>query len=380
MKVASLLYKTENFIKEKNEENLNFENAQLVLGFGSSELVSKQESFEKIKDKFPNAQIAICSSAGEIYDIEVLDDTISLVAIEFATSTIATSKVNIDKFSSSFEAGKSLINNLSHENLKMVFVLSDGGKVNGSELVKGMNSVKPNGTLITGGLAGDGTNFEKTFVGLNSVPNSGEIVAIGFYGDKLVLSHGSIGGWESFGLERLVTKSKDNVLFEIDNKNALDLYKNYLGKYAAELPGSALLFPLSIKLHDNQETIVRTILSIDENSQSMTFAGDIPEGSKVRFMKANFDRLIDAASDAANTCLKMNSTEQKLALLISCVGRKIILNNRIEEEVEAVSEVFGNKTMLTGFYSYGEISPLKPMQNCELHNQTMTITCLNELD
>ena len=112
----------------------------------------------------------------------------------------------------------------------------------------------------------------------------------------------------------------------------------------------------------------------------MTFAGDIPEGSKVRFMKANFDRLIDAASDAANTCLQMNSSEQKLAILISCVGRKIILNNRIEEEVEAVSEVFGNKTMLTGFYSYGEISPLKPMQNCELHNQTMTITCINELD
>ena len=76
----------------------------------------------------------------------------------------------------------------------------------------------------------------------------------------------------------------------------------------------------------------------------------------------------------------MNSSKQKLAILISCVGRKIILNNRIEEEVEAVSEVFGNKTMLTGFYSYGEISPLKPMQNCELHNQTMTITCINELD
>lgn len=112
----------------------------------------------------------------------------------------------------------------------------------------------------------------------------------------------------------------------------------------------------------------------------MTFAGDIPENSKVRFMKANFDRLIDAASDAANNCLKMDNSKTKLAILISCVGRKIILSNRIDEEVEAVSEVFGNKTLLTGFYSYGEISPLKPMANCELHNQTMTITCINELD
>lgn len=380
MKVASLLVKKNEFVKEKNDENMDFNNAQLVLGFGSGELVSQSESYEKIKEKFPNAQIAICSSAGEIFDLEVLDDTISVVAIEFSSSTIKTAKVNIDSFSTSFDAGKALVENLPYENLKMVFVLSDGGKVNGSELVKGMNTAKPEGTLITGGLAGDGTKFEKTFVGLNSIPSSGEIVAIGFYGDKLVLSHGSIGGWESFGLERTVTKSKDNVLFEIDTKNALDLYKNYLGKYAEELPGSALLFPLSIKLHDNEGTIVRTILSIDEKNQSMTFAGDIPEGSKVRFMKANFDRLIDAANDAASNCLAMNNTEQKLALLISCVGRRIILNNRIEEEVEAVSEVFGNKTTLSGFYSYGEISPLKPMANCELHNQTMTITCVNELD
>lgn len=380
MKAAPILYKNNDFVEGKNDDNLDFAKAQLVLGFGSSELVSQPKSFEEIKNRFPNAQIALCSSAGEIFNIEVLDDTISLVAIEFSSSTINTSEVSIDDFVSSYDAGISLVENLPSENLKMIFVLSDGGKVNGSELVKGMNSVKHNGSLITGGLAGDGTKFEKTFVGLNKVPETGKIIAIGFYGDKLALSHGSIGGWESFGLERTVTKSKDNVLYEIDGKNALDLYKNYLGKYAEELPGSALLFPLSIKLYHDQEPIVRTILSIDEKNQSMTFAGDIPENSKVRFMKANFDRLIDAASDAANNCLKMDNSKTKLAILISCVGRKIILSNRIDEEVEAVSEVFGNKTLLTGFYSYGEISPLKPMANCELHNQTMTITCINELD
>lgn len=380
MKVASLLYKNETFIKEKNDENLSFDKAHLVLGFGSSELVSKSQIYDVIKVKFPNAQIALCSSAGEIYDVEVLENTISLVAIEFSHSTIKTSNVNIDNHTLSFEAGKTLINKLPQENLKMIFILSDGGKVNGSELVKGMNATKQNGILITGGLAGDGTKFEKTFVGLNKIPSSGEIIAIGFYGEKLTLSHSSIGGWESFGLERLVTKSVNNVLYEMDNKNALDLYKNYLGKYAADLPSSALLFPLSIKLHNNDETVVRTILSIDENNQSMTFAGDIPEGSKVRFMKANFDRLINAASDAANNCLSMNTSKQKLAVLISCVGRKIILDNRIDEEVEAVSDIFGESTTLTGFYSYGEISPLKPMESCELHNQTMTITCIDETD
>jgi hypothetical protein len=380
MKVASLLYQNNAFIKEINKDNLQYENVQLILGFGSGKLITDPKVYSDIQSKFPNATVSLCSTAGEIFDIEVFDHAISIVAIFFSTSYVKTSVVNIDNAVSSLEAGEKLVGQLPKENLKLIFVLSDGGMVNGSELVKGLNSKNTEGVLITGGMAGDGTEFNKTFVGLNSIPQSGNIVAIGFYGEKLTLAHGSLGGWESFGLEREVTKASGNELFEIDNKNALDLYKTYLGKYANELPGSALLFPLAIKLSDKQDAIVRTILSIDENKQSMTFAGDIPEGSKVRFMKANFDRLIDAASDAATNCLSMIAMEPKLALLISCVGRKIILSNRIEEEVEAVSEIFGNKTSLAGFYSYGEISPLKPFSNCELHNQTMTITCLDELD
>jgi hypothetical protein len=380
MKVATTLYKENSFMEEKNEEGLNFDQAQLVLGFGSRDLISNPNSFEVIKNKFPNSEILLCSSSGEIYNTEVIDNTISIVAMSFSKTILKTSQVDINDFSSSFEAGTSLINTFPQEDLKLVFVLSDGGKVNGSELVKGMNYAKKDSVLITGGLAGDGAKFEKTYVGLNIPPETGKIIAVGFYGNQLNVSHGSIGGWESFGLERIVTKATDNVLFEIDGKNALDLYKTYLGKYADELPGSALLFPLSIKLDDSENSIVRTILSIDEKDQSMTFAGDIPIGSKVRFMKANFDRLIDAASDAASTCLKMNTINPKLAILISCVGRKLILGNRTEEEIEAVSEIFGAQTKLTGFYSYGEISPLKPMANCELHNQTMTITCLNEID
>jgi hypothetical protein len=380
MKVAASLYKENSFIEGKNKENLILDQAHLVLGFGSRDLISNPNSFDAIKNKFPNAEILLCSSSGEIFDNEVIDNTISITAISFSKTKIKTSEVDINDFSTSFEAGSSLINTFPQEDLKLVFVLSDGGKVNGSELVKGMNHAKKESVLITGGLAGDGAKFEKTYVGLNKVPEIGKIIAVGLYGDQLEVSHGSLGGWESFGLERTVTKATENLLFEFDGKNALDLYKTYLGKYADELPGSALLFPLSIKLNESEDPIVRTILSIDEKNQSMTFAGDIPVGSKVRFMKANFDRLIDAASDAASTCLKMNNANPKLAILISCVGRKLILANRTEEEIEAVSEIFGDKTLLTGFYSYGEISPLKPMANCELHNQTMTITCLNEKD
>ncbi|SNR30469.1 FIST signal transduction protein [Flavobacterium sp. ov086] len=380
MKVATVLFENNSFVRELNNNNLDFNDLDLVLGFGSRDLLSDEKVFDQLKNKFPDSQLILCSSAGEVYENEVLDNTISLTGIKFSSTLIKTYEVDITAFENSFQAGSSLIGKFDQENLKLVLILSDGGKVNGSELVNGMNAVKKDEVLIVGGLAGDGSRFEKTVVGLNTTPIQGKIIGIGFYGEKLLVSHGSLGGWESFGLERIVTKSESNVLYEIDGKNVLDLYKIYLGKYAEELPGSALLFPLSIKIDGVDEPIVRTILSIDETNQTMTFAGDVPKGSKVRFMKANFDRLIDAASEAASSCLEVNSFNPKLALLISCVGRKLILGTRIDEEVEAVSYIFGDKTILSGFYSYGEISPLKPFGNCILHNQTMTITCINEID
>lgn len=377
MKTASYLYQNQEFVSNPANANFNEGLAQLVIGFGDKELL-KEDLYHQIKNKFPEAEIALCSTAGEIYDRQVYDNTVSISALYFEKATLKTNKVTIDNFESSFDAGKTLIQKMPQENLKLLFILSDGGKVNGSELIKGINEFKDKNILVTGGLAGDGTNFKDTVVGLNEIPFSGNIVAIGFYGESLQCTHGSIGGWETFGLERIVTKSNKNILYEIDSKNALDLYKSYLGKYSDELPSSALLFPLAIINPEDDQPIVRTILSIDEENKSMTFAGDIPEGSKVRFMKANFDRLIDAASVAANSCIEIYKNKPEFAFLISCVGRKIILGNRIDEEVEAVADIFGHNTTITGFYSYGEISPLKPFANCELHNQTMTITGILE--
>lgn len=366
---------TDNYqYKVEKDDNIN-----VVLCFGSKQLLNDQNLISNISTAFPKANIAYCSTAGEIYDDQVLDNSISAVAIQFDHTQVLSNSISIDHYSDSFDAGKNLVSSFDTEDLRYIFVLSDGSKVNGSELVKGMNDIIGDKIPITGGLAGDGPYFESTLVGLNEQPASGKIIALAFYGDKLKISHSSMGGWEPFGLERIVTKSSSNELFEIDGKNALALYKDYLGKYIEDLPGSALLFPLSVKLNDSENSLVRTILSINTKDQSMLFAGDIPEGSKVRFMKANFDRLIDAASHAANISLTdFNNINPELAILVSCVGRKIILTDRIDEEVEAIKEVLGNKTIITGFYSYGEISPLVRGSSCVLHNQTMTITCLSE--
>jgi len=356
-------------------------NPNLILVFGERMLLEQVEWFDSLKKKYPNACIVSTTTSGEILQTEVYDDTISATVIQFEKASIYCKKISMSEVKDSFEAGKKLIQDIPKENLKHILVFSDGHTVNGTYLVRGIDSGLPKDVTLTGGLAGDAARFEKTLVGLNELPSAGTIVMIGLYGDSLKVGLGCQGGWDAFGPIREITKSIDNELFELDHQSALELYKKYLGGQADHLPGSALLFPLAIKAKKDGQAIMRTILSINEEKQSMIFAGNMPEGASAQLMKANFDRLIDGAGVAAEQSLvSLKDSKPELALLISCVGRKLILNQRTDEEVEAVAESLGGDPYITGFYSYGEIAPFFDEVKCELHNQTMTITTISEID
>ena len=349
----------------------------LVICFSGKSGLNDPELYPQLHKKFPAAHIAFCSTAGEIFHENVLDHSQVLLALEPEHTRFRAVSVNIRDFQNSFDAAVHLGGQLKAEDLAYILILSDGSLVNGSELVKGFNTAVPQ-VLVTGGLAGDGPDFRSTLVGLDGQPEEGAIVAIGFYGTKLLVTHGSQAGWNMFGVEKEITKSEGNVLYEIDHKNALEKYKEYLGPDAENLPGSALLFPLAVTEAGSDLPLVRTILSIDEKNNSMTFAGDVPEGSKVRFMRTNLGTLTGAAAQAASYAMEGNR-KPDLALLISCVGRKLVLGPRIEQEVEAVSETLGGDVPLAGFYSYGEISPFNESGKCQFHNQTMTVTAFYEL-
>jgi len=353
--------------------------AQLVLLFGSPACLKQIAWQDDVVSAYPNAHRIGCSTAGEIYGTEVTDETLVSTAIAFEHTRLHGVSLNLDDVSDSYQAGERLANSLPHESLVHVLVFSDGQNVNGSELVSGLTQNLPAGVTLTGGLAGDGDRFQETLVLWDGPPEPNIIAVIGLYGERIKIGFGSLGGWDAFGPERLVTRSAANILYELDNQPALALYKKYLGEYAKDLPASGLLFPLSLR-NTEGESIVRTILGVNEAEQSLTFAGDMPQGGHARLMKANFDRLIDGAVGAAQTSYKaIGNISPELALLISCVGRKLVLKQRIEEEVEGVQDVLGQETVLAGFYSYGEISPFTPSAKCELHNQTMTITTLSEL-
>ena len=353
-------------------------NNPLVLILGNRFLLEKEGVYEEVRDLFPSGHLVFGSSSGEIVAGSVNDNHITITAIEFEKSSFEIQTFNIHEVEDDSEkAGAAIVNKLTPEGLKHIFVLSEGSFVNGSALTKGMQEALPN-VLITGGLCGDDARFEKTLASYNEAPKEGEIVVIGFYGETFEASFSIYGGWTPFGPERLITKSDGNILYEIDGKPALDLYKTYLGDKAKDLPGSALIYPLNVKSKENDQSFVRTILNIDEEKNAMILAGDVPEQSKVQLMMTNMDSIASASETAALRAMEGRNNPPQLALLISCIGRKLVLDQRIEEEVEEVMSVIGDDVVISGMYSYGEIAPFYGERSCKLHNQTMTITLISE--
>jgi hypothetical protein len=351
----------------------------LVLAFGAADLRLVEAPLADLLQAYPRSQVIGCSTAGEIYGTALTDESLVVAVARFEQTRLGLASAPAATPDDSFMAGEMIARALLRPDLRGVLVLSDGHNVNGSQLVGGLNSVLPESIVVTGGLAGDGDRFERTWVLHDGTPQSGYVSAVGFYGSHVHLGHGSKGGWDIFGIERRVTRSEGNILYELDGRPALQLYKEYLGDRADGLPATALLFPLALRADAaDAKRIVRTVLDIDEARDAMIFAGDIPEGSLAQLMQANFDRLVDGAAEAAlMTHTNDHAEGPLLSVAISCVGRRLVLGERSEEELEATLEVLPEHAHQVGFYSYGEISPYAT-GHCDLHNQTMTLTTIRE--
>lgn len=380
MQVETLQYTAENGWSSPAFPDLDSENTLLFV-FCAPQFLKDQSQIKLLAKNYPKSKMVGCSSAGEIFDAAVMDNSISVAIVKFEKTQFKLTKSKLENGKDSFGVGEEISKNLDDKNLSSIFVLSEGLKINGSELVKGLNAIDKKNVVITGGLAGDGANFKETFIIENGNFIQGVVLGVGFYGNHIRVGHGSKGGWDVFGIERRITRSTHNILYELDGKPALELYKQYLGEKAKDLPASGLLFPLSIRKDSaDQKRLVRTILSVDEKESSLTFAGDMPQGYLAQLMRANFDRLITGAKDASDIVVvsgKMKKETPSLVIAISCVGRKLLLGQRTEEETSSALETFPLGTKMIGFYSYGEISPYTT-GHCDLHNQTMTLTSLTE--
>ena len=351
---------------------------QLVTLFGDSAILRGAPYFEEMRALYPNAHIIGASSSGNIQGAAISACPAVAAAVSFEQGSVAVSRMDFSSGDDIQALAAELIDALPAEGLKHIFLLSDGLNLNGSELVRGVNQAA-GGIPVSGGLAGDGDRFEQTWVIADAPARQNRVVALGLYGDNLIISTGCHGGWSPFGAERLVTRSDGNVLYELDHQPALELYKTYLGEFAADLPNSGMRFPLEVYPDgDNRHTVTRTLLAIDEAANSITFAGDIPKGHIAKLMKPDIDQLIEGAAEAARAIDNANR-QSALGLVVSCVGRRVVMRQIVEEELEEVEEILGDNVKLVGFYSYGEIAPFNDRpEQCQLHNQTMTLTAIYE--
>ena len=361
------------------QSGFNCDKANLVLAFGERTLLEEGGYYPTLKERYPNAEIVICSTSGQIYSNKLIQEQLVATAIQFEKTKVKQTEINLLENNDLSYYKKQITDELISDDLNTLLVFSEGTYVNGTELVEELMTITQNKVAVFGGLAGDSRNFKRTIVGINKEAKEGVVVLVGLYGKNLRSTFGSDGGWTEFGPERKVTLSEKNVLYKLDDHYALDIYKKYLGKFANELPASALLFPISLRVTKNSTPIVRSILSINDEDKSMTFSGNIPENSFVRLMTGHFDKLIDASFYAAKKTIEKTKKAPQLVIVVSCIGRKIVLDNRIEEELDALKEVYGEKTVVCGFYSYGEISPIDNQIESKLHNQTITLATLSEI-
>ena len=353
----------------------DFRDADLVLVFADTAYFQTSACYQSLKDKFPDAHIVGCSSSGSVLNNTISDDDVVATAIRFDQGKVRLATADVAAGADIRLLAAKLMEELKSNDLKHVLVFSDGLLVNGSDLATGLNGY---GFPVTGGLAGDGTRFGKTWVMADAPARTGCVAAIGLYGDMAIKS-GCFAGWQEFGAERTVTKSTGNVVTEIDGQPALALYKKYLGDLADKLPSSGLRFPLSVRADkQDDKPIIRTLLAVDEAAQSLTFAGDVPQGYLCKLMKTNLDDLIENAGMAATMAKPQQANAVGLCLVVSCVGRRLVLGQLTEEELDIVQEKLGIKTTITGFYSYGELAPFSDVLQCQLHNQTMTLTTIYE--
>ena len=292
------------------------------------------------------------------------------IPVNFATAELRLANYTINAPDQSHTCGSNLARQLNTEGLAGVFILSDRLNVNGSHLVAGFTSVLSSDVPISGGIAGDGAAFKETIVGANRAPRSNLVAAVGFNGPAIRIGNGSVGDWNVFGPRRTITKSEDNKLFELDGEPALDLYERYLGEDDVNnFPGFVLLFPPQISDPDRPNSNnVRTILGIDRVTLSIMFAGDMSKGSNDQLMRGTIDRLVAGSGSAAQQTNSTVGVDGGKAIVVSCIGRRLMMGQRVIDEVEVAHEVLGSNRECIGFYSYGKISPHLTSGLCEFHN------------
>lgn len=331
------------------------------------------------------------STAGEISGSGISNESVVIMALGSDTLDFATG-IGLDMSQDETACGVALVDDFRHrisiKEASSLLIFPDGMGGDGLKVIDGLQSVMGTGFEIVGGYLGDGEDFRTTFqyfngkVYNNAMPG---LLICGKAGFRTGI--GVRSGFESIGNRFYCTAAEGNIVKEFDNERALDLYKEFLGDERFQrLPGICLEYPFG--LIDDKVSIagkeyfqLRCCLAVDHEKGSITLAASIPEGRAITLTTASRGDIINGAKLAAEQAKEsLKDAKPEAILMFSCVGRKLILGRRTQEEVAVVKEVLGKDVPLIGFYTYGEIGPIdktrEELSVSKFHNETVVLWVL----
>jgi hypothetical protein len=327
-----------------------------------------------------------CTTDGEITSSGLSSDTVAVLCL--SADQIRFPTVSVPHLSKgSFEAGVKIGDALYDCRCKYLQIFSDGLSGNATRVIDGIKKVLGDDIKIAGGAAGDGGQFRCTYQYGDDRILTDSIVAVGFAGD-FHYGVGVGGGWTPFGVAKRVTKSIDNIVYELDGQPALQVYEKFLGKYAALLPSVGVEYPLALlgpdgNIEENGYVLSRATMGVDREKGAIRFAGDVPEGAFVKMTMGSEQDVIQAAQKAAEDAIcqlkkKRPTAMPKAVFIYSCMARKIVLGSKAGEEFSHVKKGVGADTPTIGFYTYGEYAPVGKTNMSCFHNETITLTVIGE--
>ena len=325
-------------------------------------------------------QIFGATSSGEFISSEIEEESIVIMLLDMDPSYFSVSFLEAGD-QSEYEIAKQL----GEEGLKTfdnaTFIIASGwsNEMDGEEIIKGVEDGFGGGATIFGGMAGDDLALigPKAFThGKSSIKG---LTALIIDGDKVDVSGVATCGWKPIGLPKTVTKSKRNIVYTIDDKPALDLVMKYLGLNLEKKVNNTVFnlgayYPLQLERED-APAVMRTAQMGNAEDRSLICAGNVPQGSKVRFsLPPDFD-VIDTVVEECTDVKKSQLQEADAVIIFSCISRYLSFGVLTSDEIERVSEVW--QAPLIGFFSYGEYGKSKRGKH-EFHNNTCCVVGLKE--
>ena len=259
-------------------------------------------------------------------------------------------------------------------------ILSGWLTEDGENIIEGITQGFGQDVTIFGGMAGDDLSLSGPMVFTKDKSSDKGILALIIHEDKIEINGIATCGWKPIGTTKTVTKSKGNVVYTIDNKPALDMIIKYLGvDYDFETDKEIVTqigayYPLQME-RDNVAPVMRTAMLANREDRSLICAGNVPQGSKIKFsLPPDFD----AIETVIEECHELKNDYQQQAdalIMFSCISRHLSFGILMEEEIRQVQEVWD--APMVGFFSYGEFGKSKTGKH-EFHNNTCCVVALKE--